>query len=101
MAQNRPLLEKAKSYLKKSLSLIENSILYLERSFSIEEVAWEYAENLCLLAEYIGRDRPKFVPEDQAGLNPDETKLKTLNDIAEAFGFLDFSIKIRSIKFDL
>ena len=40
LSENRQLLEKAKEYFKKSLSLIENSILFVERSFSIEDIAW-------------------------------------------------------------
>ena len=28
-------------------------------------------------------------------------KLQSLNDVTEAFGFLDFAIKIKSIKFEL
>ena len=65
----------------------------------MEEVAWEYADNQCLLAEYAGRDKPKFVSEEQAGLNPDEIRLQSLNDVVEAVGFLNFAIKIKSIKF--
>ena len=49
----------------------------------------------------MGREKPKFVPEDQANLNPDDMKLQSLNDVTEAFGFLDFSIKIKTIKHDL
>ena len=47
----------------------------------MEDVAWEYADNECLLAEYTGREKPKFVDEEQAGLQPDEIKLQMLNDI--------------------
>lgn len=68
--------------------MIDNSTILFERSFQMEEVAWEYADNQCLLAEYVGRDRPKFYPEDQANLNSEEIKLDSLNDIAQAFGYL-------------
>jgi hypothetical protein len=101
LAQSRPLLEKAKTYFKNSLAFVEGSVLYFERNLSAENIAWEYADNQCLLAEYVGRDKPKFVPEEQAALNPDELRLQTMNDILEAFGFIDFAIRIRSIKTEL
>ena len=53
------------------------------------------------MAEYTGRNKPKFYPEEQAGLNPDDLKLESLNNVVETIGFLEFGIKMRSIKFEL
>ncbi len=47
----------------------------------IEDFAWEYADNQCLLAEYTGREKPKFYPEDQTQINLEEKRLEALNII--------------------
>jgi len=47
----------------------------------MEEVAWEYADLQCLLAEYTGRDSPKYYAEDEAKVDADEVKVGKLNNI--------------------
>lgn len=71
IAQNRKYLLDAKTYFKKCLAFAENSALFYERMVSIEDFAWEYADNQCLLAQFTGRQKPKFFPEDQIQLNLD------------------------------
>ena len=62
IASSRTLLEQSKAQFKKCLTLLESSTVFYERGMGVEDVAWHYADVQCLLAEYTGRDRPKYFP---------------------------------------
>lgn len=61
----------------------------------MHEVLWELADTHSLLAEYTGRQIPKYFPADMAPDNPD-FQLDRFNSIFRCYCYIDMSSKISS-----